>query len=551
MEKIKSLLSTVYSEGQVEYLLNGIDKLIAQYNLGDAPAKELNHTDVALITYGDQVLREGVPPLQSLSEFVKEYLAAVVSIVHVLPFYPYSSDDGFSVIDYKAVNPEWGSWEDLKTLSSDFRLMYDAVINHMSAESEWFRKYLAEDPEYKNFFVDGSHFNDLTNVVRPRTSPLINDFNGKKVWTTFSRDQVDLNYANPNVLLRILDVLCYYAKQGGTIIRLDAIGFMWKTDGTACIHLDETHSLIKVMRAVLEKTYPEIILISETNVPHAENVSYFGNGDEAHMVYNFALPPLVAFSLLSGDASKLAKWVSELEIQGGGSCFFNFLASHDGVGLRPVQDILTEEETEMITSSASSNGGRISYRAASGVNKPYEVNCNYFSLLKGAEQSDEIGIKRMLLAHALLLSLPGLPAIYFHSLLGSQNDLQGLERLGYPRAVNREKLQYEQLERELADIDNSRHVIFSEIKRMIKVRKKLPQFDPYGTFEPIQTNASLLAFTRPGKMKNLLCYFNFSNQHQSISIEGTYVDQLSGEAIINKAEIKPYGYMWLAKDKGL
>ncbi|MEO9476722.1 MAG: alpha-amylase family glycosyl hydrolase [Cyclobacteriaceae bacterium] len=547
MQKIKTLLSTVYSEEQVEHILSEIDVMISNYSQENAPAKGLDHTDVALITYGDQVLKEKLPPLQSLSEFVKEYLASAISIVHVLPFYPYSSDDGFSVIDYKAVNPEWGNWDDMKALSTDFRLMFDAVINHMSAQSEWFQKYLLDDPQFKDFFVDGSQFKDLSKVVRPRTSPLVHDFNGKKVWTTFSRDQVDLNYANPDLFLRILDVLCYYAEQGGTIIRLDAIGFMWKADSTTCIHLDETHNLIKAMRAVLEIVYPEIILISETNVPHAENVSYFGNGDEAHMVYNFALPPLVAFSLLSGDASKLKKWVSNLEIPGGESCFFNFLASHDGVGLRPVQDILDENEIEMITASAASNGGRISYRSAGGVDKPYEVNCNYFSLLKGKEQNEQLGIKRMLLAHAVLLSLPGLPAIYFHSLLGSQNDLQGLERLGYPRAVNREKLYYEELENELADTGNRRYAIFSEIKRMIKVRKKLPQFDPYGSFEPIQTNDSLLAFIRPGKTGDLLCYFNFSDQHQSIRLEGSYINQLSGNTISDDVELRPYEYIWLVK----
>ncbi|MEP0366250.1 MAG: sugar phosphorylase [Cyclobacteriaceae bacterium] len=549
MQKIRTLLSTVYSEEQVDHLLDEIGVLISNHNLESTPAKGLDHTDVALITYGDQVLKPELLPLQSLSEFVKKHLASAVSIVHILPFYPYSSDDGFSVVDYKAVNPDWGSWDDLKVFSSDFRLMFDAVINHMSAQSDWFQKYLAGEPEYNDFFIDGSQFDDLTNVVRPRTSPLVHDFDGKKVWTTFSRDQVDLNYANPDLFLRILDILCYYAEQGGTIVRLDAIGFMWKKDGSACIHLDETHALIKTMRAVLEQIHPEIILISETNVPHAENVSYFGNGDEAHMVYNFALPPLVAFSLLSGDASKLGKWVYNLEIPEGDSCFFNFLASHDGVGLRPVQDILDEEEIEMITASAASNGGRVSYRSANGVDKPYEVNCNYFSLLKGMDQDEQLGVKRMLLAHAVLLSLPGLPAIYFHSLLGSQNDLLGLERLGYPRAVNREKLQYEQLEKELAESGNRRYVIFNEIKRMIAVRKKLPQFAPYGTFEPIQSTASLLAFTRSDNLHDLVCYFNFSDHNQIISLEGTYEDQLSGNVITDTAEIGPYGYVWLLKNR--
>ena len=201
-----------------------------------SPIKNLTQKDVFLITYADQVTQTGRPPLTTLTEFCKTYLAGTISAVHILPFYPSSSDDGFSVVDYRVVDAAFGTWEDIAALGTDFKLMFDAVINHVSASSAWFRGFLADDPRFREYFILVDPHADLSGVVRPRILPLLTKFvtpsGEKSVWTTFSTDQIDLNYRNPVVLLEILDTLLFYVKHGAQFIRLDAIAYLWKEIGT-------------------------------------------------------------------------------------------------------------------------------------------------------------------------------------------------------------------------------------------------------------------------------------------------------------------------------
>ncbi|MCI0399472.1 MAG: sugar phosphorylase, partial [Chloroflexi bacterium] len=302
-----------------------------------APAGRFDERDVILITYGDMVYEAGQPPLRSLAEFLETTLPGVVTGVHLLPFFPYSSDDGFSVIDYKAVNPALGSWDDVARIGGNFRLMFDAVVNHVSVQSDWFGRFLAGDPRYQEYFVVPPGDANLSQVFRPRALPLLTPFQtaaGEKlVWTTFSADQVDLNFKNPDVLLEILDVLLFYVEQGAEFIRLDAIAFLWKESGTACLHRPQTHRLVQLFRAVLDEVAPTASLITETNVPHQDNIAYFGDGaNEAQMVYNFSLPPLVLHAFHSGQATTLATWARGLDLPSAQASFFNFLASHDGIG---------------------------------------------------------------------------------------------------------------------------------------------------------------------------------------------------------------------------
>ena len=178
----------------------------------------LSQVDAILITYGDQVLEAGRPPLRTLAEFCKDRLSDLVSTIHILPFYPYTSDDGFSVVDYKTVNPDLGTWEDLGNLGQSYRLMFDAVINHISAQSAWFKAFLNNDLPYSQYFIEVNKDVDLSQVVRPRALPLLTEFmtpaGEQAVWTTFSADQIDLNYQNPDVLLDMVDVLLFYAARG-------------------------------------------------------------------------------------------------------------------------------------------------------------------------------------------------------------------------------------------------------------------------------------------------------------------------------------------------
>lgn len=554
-QQLRELLQSVYAEEHVEMLLLEIPKLLEQYRPTINKTKhELSEQDVVLITYGDQIQEPSTYPLLTLGRFLDEQTEGLINSVHILPFYPYSSDDGFSVIDYYQVHPDWGNWGIIQDMANAYRLMFDGVINHISQESEWFKGFLAGDDRYKDYFIEDDPTKDYSQVVRPRVLPLLHDYEDAQgqtryVWTTFSRDQVDLNYRTPKVLLQILDLLLFYAAKGAKLIRLDAIGFMWKEDNSSCIHLPQAHRLIKVMRAVLAELAPDLIFITETNVPHLENISYFGNGyDEAQMVYNFTLPPLLAYSLLCGSAEKFTRWAQSLELPSEEVCFFNFTASHDGVGLRPVSGILEKEEIELLLESAEANGGRISYKTdTDGGKSPYEINCNYLSLLYGSSQDEQGGVARMILAQAVMFGFPGLPAIYFHSLVGSRNDIEGMLSSGHNRRINREKLDYAQLTDELVN-DQVRSKIWNAIKELLRARRRSKAFQPFGAFQFHDLSPSLISIQRfsSDKEEEVWLLFNISPNTQEVHLpEGDYIDLLGNRPAEAKQYLRGYEFRWL------
>ncbi len=410
-----------------------------------------------LITYGDQLHDADQPPLRTLAEFCDTHLRGVVDGIHLLPFYPYSSDDGFSVIDYKQVNPALGTWDDVARVGQHFHLMFDGVINHISAQSEWFKAFLRDDPKYRDYFIVVEGDPDLSQVVRPRALPLLTEFTTpsgvKKVWTTFSADQIDLNYANPDVLLDIIDVLLFYVAHGAELIRLDAIAYLWKEIGTSCLHLPQTHRVIQLLRAILDEVAPHVALITETNVPHQDNLSYFGDGhNEAQLVYNFALPPLTLHTFHTGDASALTQWAASLTLPSDETTFFNFLASHDGIGLNPARGILRDDEITALVDRVVAHGGRVSYKSnPDGSTTPYELNINYFDALSDPNSSEPLALQidRFVAAHAIMLALSGVPGIYFHSLFGSRGWPEGVTITGQNRTINRQKFDRAEVEREL------------------------------------------------------------------------------------------------------
>jgi glycosidase len=547
------ILAKIYGSEDAPNLNTQIDELISNYQYDISESTDLSHGDILLITYGDSILSKDKNPLQSLHRFLNAY-ASPFSAVHILPFYPYTSDDGFSVVDYRKVNPELGSWQDIEELSGDYSIMFDAVINHISSKSEWVIGHLSDNEEVKNYVLEENPLRDWSNVVRPRTSPLLHEFvksDGDKVhlWTTFSQDQIDLDYRNPKLLVEILDILCEYVKRGAKLIRLDAIGFMWKEEGTTCIHLPNTHLLIQLMRNVVTSIDPGAKLVTETNVPHIENISYFGNGsNEAHMVYNFTLPPLLAYSVLSENPTKLVEWASTLSLPTETTCFFNFLASHDGVGVRPVQGILDNSELNVLVDSCKTNGGRISYKTnPDGSQSPYELNSNYFSLLHGVESDRNSAIKRTLLAHAFLLSFPGLPAIYIHSLLGSENDIEGMQRTGQNRTINRKKLDWVELSSELSGNMSVRNEVYNPIIELISERKKCKAFNPYSPFKIEEVSDQIVRIERTNEGQRVSCYFNFSNQENSLELEGNCVNLLTHSTIGSESiHMTGYDFLWLS-----
>jgi sucrose phosphorylase len=578
---IQSHLIALYGEtaGRAAYARL---RAIMQRHLQSSPASraraekgsggEVTQHDAILITYGDQVRERDVPPLRTLAEFCAQHLAGLVSGVHILPFYPWTSDDGFSVKDYGAVDPALGDWDDVARVGGAFRLMLDAVINHLSAHSAWFQAFLRDDPKYRDFFITVEGAPDLSQVVRPRALPLLTKFDTpsgeKRVWTTFSDDQVDLNYRNPEVLLEIIDTLLSYAARGAEFIRLDAIAYLWKEIGTPCIHLPQTHRVIQLLRAVLDEVAPHVLLITETNVPHADNISYFGDGPatrEAQLVYNFALPPLVLHSLRTGSARVLSEWAAGLALPSDRVTFFNFLASHDGIGLNPARGILPEAEIDALVAQARAHGGLVSYKHnPDGSQSPYELNINYFDALSdphGDEPLDE-QVDRFMAAQAIMLSLVGVPGIYFHSLFGSRGWPEGAAQTGRNRTINRQKLERDGLERDLADPAALRHMVFTRYAQLLTTRARSAAFHPQGQQRIVDCGEAVFAVLRyaPGTGARVLCLQNVSPRPQAVRADledvlgpsprdGEVTDRLSGRRFglrrRRALRLRPYQTVWL------
>ncbi|MGR3293100.1 MAG: sugar phosphorylase [Candidatus Scalindua sp.] len=564
LKLIEESLDFIYSK---ENSANAYEKILALINkykqkVESAPYY-LTQKDIILITYGDQVFHSGETALATLARFLNEYVRHIINTVHILPFYPHSSDDGFSIVNYKGVCPLKGSWKDIENIKKNHRIMFDGVINHMSQLSRWFNCYLADIPEFEDFFIDVDPSTDLSNVVRPRTSPLLTEFvddEGKirNIWTTFGSDQVDLNYANYKVLLKVLDVLLFYIAKGASLIRLDAIAYIWKELETPCVHLPKTHELIQLMREVMHAVAPEVIIITETNVPHGENISYFGGGDdEAQMVYNFALPPLLAFSILKSNTEKLTKWAKELTLPSEGVCFFNFTASHDGIGVRAVNEILDAKEMSFLVRTSIAHGGFASYRAIGDEEEsPYELNCSYIDLLTNPEEDDNIRVKRMILSQAVVLAMPGVPGIYFHSLVGSRNYHEAVRKTRINRSINRDKLNYDNLKELLEEEGSLQKILFKRYKQLLSIRINEEAFDPFGKYEFLDLGSKVFAIKRYANDDNesILALFNFTGESVEIVLPRKYADNLVDiitHTRINSQDLalEPYQIVWLKKHK--
>ncbi len=558
--KIKSLINFVYgesfSEAHLKMLLEKIDN--AGSVITGKRKAGWDEKDIVLITYAEQFSAPGEKALPVFTRFYNEWLSRSFSHVHLLPFYPWSSDDGFSVIDYHEVAPETGSWRDVAELKKSASLMFDFVCNHMSAKSKWFENYINQTPGYEDFFISVDPETDLFAVTRPRALPLLTPFtlhdgSVRHLWTTFSEDQIDLNFASPEVLIAMVDVLLHYLMEGARYIRLDAVGFMWKIPGTNCIHLEQTHRLIQLFRAITDRVAPGTVLITETNVPHKDNISYFGDGEnEAQMVYQFSLPPLVLHAVHCQDVRALCQWASSLKLPSMKTTWFNFLASHDGIGLNPLRGILPESEILSLVEKLQQEGALVNWKNnPDGTRSPYEINVTYLDALSAKESEDNERIARFILAHAVLLSFPGVPAVYIQSILGSRNDYDGVERLGYNRAINRKKYRAGEIDAELEDNKSLRHSIYHRLTQLIAVRRTEKAFHPDSQTIFETSGAHVFKIIRTADNgERITALFNFSNHQQNIHSDiETGRELIAGEDIRSTTlSLNPWQVMWIKEN---
>ncbi|MBR9987598.1 MAG: sugar phosphorylase [Desulfosarcina sp.] len=562
---MKSMLHRIYGREKGDRAFARLSTVLDSFSFESSSGEKdpFSQADTVLITYGDSLLRNGEQPLQTLHRFAGDYFQDVFSGIHILPFFPYSSDDGFSVEDFHAVRSDLGSWSDIQAIGGEFKLMVDLVANHVSAKSQWFQSYLSDEKGFDELAIEVDPAADLSAVTRPRALPLLTAYqkrSGRRVhlWTTFSADQIDLNYQSLDVLENMVRVLLFYISQGARIIRLDAIAYLWKRIGTACIHLPQTHDMVRLFRRILDLTAPGVTLVTETNVPHAENISYFGSGsDEAQMVYNFSLPPLLLYSLAKGNARVISDWVQTLAAPSARTTFFNFSASHDGIGVRPLEGILPASEIAWLADRVRRNGGFVSEkRNPDGTISPYELNITYLDALKNpAVLEDRLQIARFLASQAVVLALPGVPGVYIHSLLGSRNWAEGVCTTGRPRTINRERLSVDAVCAQLADPQRFRAQIFYPYLRMLRTRSHQPAFHPSAGMERLFLDERVFGLRRVCPDQTVYALTNFSSDTLSVGLPGEeshcMVTELLGGKPFKAGEIPigAYETVWLTPKK--
>ena len=564
--RIVSQLSNIYPQQDVGSIA---DRLLAamelEKSLNDAPAAEQywDEQSIAVITYGNTFAEQGEKPLKSLFGFLQKYLRELIDIVHILPFFPSSSDDGFAVTDYTGVNEELGDWDDIERISAEYRTMSDLVINHCSSRNLWFEQFKQGQAPGRDYFIEADPEQDLSMVVRPRTSPLLSrveTVNGiRHVWCTFSHDQVDLDFRNPEVLVEFVRIIRLYLNRGIQIFRLDAVAFLWKQAGTDCLNLEQTHEIVRLLRTLIEHHTPAAVIITETNIPNRQNLTYFGNGNEAHLIYNFSLPPLLVYSLISGNCKYLKTWMMSMPPARFGTTYFNFIASHDGIGLRPIEGHLSDEETQGFIDTMQAFGGMVSWRAlGGGQKKPYEVNIALYDALKGTIENgaDDMAEKRFICAHAIMLALEGIPAFYIHSLLATRNDYQRMQQTGNPRAINRQRWKPGEID-SLLQQDSHHGRIFGELARLIRIRRTQKAFHPNATQFTMHFGNAIFAFWRQSidRDQSIFCLNNVSSTVQEINladinliVDEDWYDLISATTypdLYAGISLQPYQSIWL------
>ncbi|MAM69549.1 MAG: alpha-amylase [Gammaproteobacteria bacterium] len=566
--RVLAHLSQIYPDLEVEDLGQ---KLLQLMDLHQSPQKprwlknNWTEKDIALITYANTFVNKDEAPLLTLDYFLTRYFSEKISWVHVLPFFPFSSDDGFAVIDYTQVNDSFGTWEHIDQIARKFKLMSDLVINHCSSLGQWFTQFKQGKPPGKDYFFTVDRDFDTSQVVRPRATPLLREVQTqeglKYVWCTFSHDQIDLNFRNPQVLLEMVKIIKLYLDNGVQIFRLDAVAFLWKEEGTSCLNLDQTHEIIRLIRTLIEYYKPGTIIITETNIPNRENLSYFGNANEAHIIYNFSLPPLLLNTMVTGNCHALKSWMMSMPPAQKGTTFLNFIASHDGIGLRPLEGLVEEEQIQRLIGAMELAGGAVSWRSlgSNGKQRPYEINISLFDAMKGTMDNPDDGNQeqRFICAHTVMLAMEGVPAFYIHSLLGTENDLEKLANTNNRRAINRHNWQLDEIEALLKE-DNHHSRIMNELKRLIAIRKKQAAFHPNAIMFTLHVGDEVFAFWRQSLLRDqsIFCLNNISDTEQEVSLSNLnlvstdqWSDLISGEKLRQDQEIiklAPYQSVWLS-----
>ena len=565
-KKIRSILENIYKpilpKKDINYFKDEIIQIIKNFNKKNPKKKIIISEKTSLIIcYGDAVYSNEKSSIKVFQSFFQKNLKKYFDTIHFLPFYPSSSDSGFAVKDHYKIEKRIGNWSDLKRISKYNNIMADIVINHSSARGLWFKNFLKRKKPGKDYFLTVNSKFNTSKVVRPRDHKLLKRIKifdkSDYLWRTFSPDQIDLNFKNPSVLLRFIKIMIHLINNGITIFRLDAIAYLWKENGTKCINLRQTHEIIKLLRIISNYLNVETVIITETNLPEKENLSYFGNNDEANWIYNFSLPPLLIHALLFENNSYLNKWSKNLPVTKLGNNYLNFIASHDGIGIRPTEGILNNKSLNNFLKRLKKNGSKFSYRKVHNKSKKvYEANITVFDALKKSDYDPKgkFFLERYVAAHAIMISFEGIPAIYFNSLFGKSNDEAKYIITGNNRDVNRYKWNYKNITRKLSDNKTKQSIFYSNITNLLSIRRKQKAFHPNGKRHNINLGSKLFSFKRVSvdKKQSIICITNLSSKNQTAKLKKellNYRDLLNLKTKFkdkNLLTLKPFQTVWLS-----
>ena len=550
--KSKNNINKLYIR-EIIYLINKYNKNRKKEDL------KINESTSLVICYGNSVTDGNKKSLKVFNKFYKKYLKNNFDSVHFLPFYPSSSDSGFAVKDHYKIEPRLGSWKDVKIISKNCNVMADLVINHSSARGLWFSNFLKNKSPGKDYFFTVDKKFNSKKVIRPREHKLLKKiklFNETKyLWRTFSPDQIDLNFKNPKVLIRFIKIIFNLINNGVRIFRLDAIAYLWKENGNTCINHTNTHNIIKFIRLVCNLLKTECIIVTETNLPEKENLSYFGNNDEANWVYNFSLAPILVYSLLFEDSNKITKWSKNFPIAKLNNNYLNFIASHDGIGMRPIEGILSTSTQKKFLSRLKKNGGEFSYRKVQGVRKKvYEANITLFNAFKYSDfdKSGIFGFERYMAAHTIMISFDGIPAIYFNSMFGNSNDNSKYIISGNKRDLNRYRWNKDKIEDHLKDQNSKQNKYYKNMSNILAIRSKQKAFHPNAIRKTLKLGANFFGIKRisTDNKQSIYCITNMTSKLQLLKVNKNifYKRNLFNSKLTKKSgkiQFEPFQTVWL------
>ena len=515
-----------------------------------------------------------------------------VNYLHLMPLLESPkgrSDGGYAVSDFRAVQPELGTMEDLEALADACRkggmlVCLDFVMNHTSEDHEWARKARAGAPGYREryFFYDSwdipREFEKTVPQVFPTTAPgsFTQLEDGWIVMTNFYPYQWDLNYANPAVFNDMTENMLYLANRGVDVIRLDAVPYIWKELGTSCRNLPEVHTLARMLRLACEIVCPSVLLLGEVVMEPAKVAPYFGSPErpECHMLYNVTTMATTWHTLATGDVSLLRRQMDAVCALPKDFLFLNYLRCHDDIGWGldypwlgwnfGINEVAHKKYlNEWFTGRWPGSDGRGELYNDDPRQGDARL-CGTTASLCGVEaaeyENDPFKLERAvacdLTLHAWMLSQSGIPVIYSGDEVGQLNDWsyrENPEKREDSRYIHRGSFRWELAERR-KDPEAWQGKLFRQLRRLEEIRAQESCFDASaGVWTEDSGSTHVLAVCRKARERELVCLFNFSGEFVTAGVkrEGGYTDLVYGNHYdgIEKVQLWPNGFVWLLKDE--